>query len=155
MVLASTMPLMMDLVSRVRLSLAVISRDVTMDKRARLLALNAFEQKQANRLNSSLKTRNAAMGQPNPELIAVASGANDVARTPEQERAELVRWGLCGGICAHHDLKVSKQLLHRLIVSHCAYTRPLTSFARNGTSLTSFVLRQRQVLLYALHLHHG
>jgi hypothetical protein len=60
-----------------------------MDKRARLLALNAFEQKQASRLNSSLKTRNAAMGQPDPELIAVASGANDVARTPEQERAEL------------------------------------------------------------------
>eukprot|EP01033_Poteriospumella_lacustris_P004024 gene4024-2869_t len=60
-----------------------------MDKRARLLALNAFEQKQALRLNSSLKTRNAAMGQPDPELIAVASGANDVARTPEQERAEL------------------------------------------------------------------
>jgi hypothetical protein len=60
-----------------------------MDKRARLLALNAFEQKQASRLNSSLKTRNAAMGQPDPELIAVAFGANDVARTPEQERAEL------------------------------------------------------------------
>eukprot|EP01033_Poteriospumella_lacustris_P016175 gene16175-11569_t len=60
-----------------------------MDKRARLLALNAFEQKQASRLNSSLKTRNAAMGKPDPEFIAVASGANDVARTPEQERAEL------------------------------------------------------------------
>eukprot|EP01033_Poteriospumella_lacustris_P017479 gene17477-12500_t len=60
-----------------------------MDKRARLLALNAFEQKQANRLNSSLKTRNAAMGQPDPELIAVASGNNDVARTPEQMRAEV------------------------------------------------------------------
>eukprot|EP01033_Poteriospumella_lacustris_P014842 gene14842-10614_t len=60
-----------------------------MDERARLLALNAFEQKQANRLNSSLKSHNAAMGQPDPELIAVASGANDVARTPEQERAEL------------------------------------------------------------------
>eukprot|EP01040_Poterioochromonas_malhamensis_P015979 gene15979-18014_t len=71
------------------LSLAVISRYFTMDKRARLLALNAFEQKQASRLNSSLKTRNAAMGQPDPELIAVAFGANDVARTPEQERAEL------------------------------------------------------------------